>query len=76
MLEKVTTILAKYTDYPIESMKKDTSLITDITLNSLDYVKAIMDIEDELDIEVPEDAIRDITTIGELVKYIEDLVED
>lgn len=76
MFEKITSILVKYTEYPLEAMKEDTSLMTDIAINSLDYVKVIMELEDEFDIEVPENMISQINTIGELTEYIQELVEE
>ena len=76
MFKNIITILEKYTDYPAEQITNETSLLTDIAINSLDYVKVIMDIEDEFDIEVPESAIGEINTVGELVTFIEDLVEE
>ena len=40
-------------------------------LNSLDIVNVIMAIEDEFNIEIPDRDIKDLTTIGNIVEYLE-----
>jgi acyl carrier protein len=42
----------------------------DMGLDSLDKVEACMDIEDEFNIEIPDDAMSYIDTFGELVEYV------
>lgn len=47
-----------------------TSTFSDMGLDSLDKVEACMDMEDEFNIEIPDDAMTYLDTFGELVEYI------
>ena len=49
----------------------DTNLSEDLEADSLDVVDLLMSIEDEFEIEVPDEEIENIKTVDQLVKYIE-----
>ena len=53
-------------------MTMDTDIARDLGADSLDVVELLMSIEDEFQVEIPDEEIENIKTIGELVKYIED----
>ena len=40
--------------------------------DSLDVVDLVMALEDEFDVEIPEDQVENIKTVGDIVKFIED----
>ena len=54
-----------------DSINADTKISEDLGADSLDVVDLLMSLEDEFEIEVPDDEIENIKTVGELVKYIE-----
>ena len=54
-----------------EKIGPDTSIINDLGADSLDVVDLLMSIEDEFEVEVPDDEIENIKTVEDLVKYIE-----
>jgi acyl carrier protein len=74
VLEKVKAILSEQFDVEEDSITADTSITDDLGADSLDVVDLLMSIEDEFEIEVPDEEIDNIKTVGELVKYIEDNV--
>ncbi len=74
VLEKVKAILSEQFDMEEDSITADTSIADDLGADSLDVVDLLMSIEDEFEIEVPEEEVDNIKTVGELVKYIEDNV--
>ena len=49
----------------------DTSLKEDLDADSLDAVEVIMALEDEFDIEIPDEEAENFKTIGHIVEYIE-----
>lgn len=51
---------------------QETSLMKDLEADSLDAVEIIMAIEDEFDIEIPDEEAEKFQTIGDIVKYVED----
>ena len=71
MIEKVIEILSEFTEFKSEDMNKDTKLIADLGLNSLDVVNVVVEFEDEFDIEIPDKNIRELQTIGDIVEFIE-----
>lgn len=71
VLEKIKVILAEQFDVEEDSLQNDTDLQDDLGADSLDVVDLLMSIEDEFDIEIPDEEIENIRTVGELVNYIE-----
>ena len=71
VLEKVKKILAEQFDVEEEKITADTSIINDLGADSLDVVDLLMSIEDEFEVEVPDEEIENIKTVEDLVKYIE-----
>ena len=50
----------------------ETHLMKDLEADSLDAVEIIMAIEDEFDLEVPDEAAEKFQTVGDIVKYVEE----
>ncbi|MBQ5565205.1 MAG: acyl carrier protein [Clostridia bacterium] len=71
VLEKVKKILSEQFDVEEERISADTSIINDLGADSLDVVDLLMSIEDEFEVEVPDEEIENIKTVDDLVKYIE-----
>ena len=71
VLEKVKAILSEQFDVEEDSITTDTLIEDDLGADSLDVVDLVMSLEDEFEIEVPDDEVETIRTVGALVKYIE-----
>lgn len=71
MIEKVIEILSEFTEMKAEQMNRDTKLVADMGLNSFDVVNVVVAFEEEFDIEIPDRAIRDLQTIGNIADYLE-----
>ena len=71
ILEKVKAILAEQFDVEEDKITEDTDLQEDLGADSLDVVDLLMAIEDEFEIEVPDDEIENLKSVGALVAYIE-----
>ena len=71
IFERIKEILADQLDSDIDAMTMDSDIANDLGADSLDVVELLMAIEDEFDIEIPDEEIENIKTIGDLVKYIE-----
>ena len=72
VLEKVKAILSEQFDVEEDSITVDTSIADDLGADSLDVVDLVMALEDEFDVEIPEDQVENIKTVGDIVKFIED----
>lgn len=71
VLEKVKAILSEQFDVEEDTITADTRIADDLGADSLDVVDLLMSIEDEFEIEVPDDEIENIKTVGDLVAFIE-----
>lgn len=74
ILEKVKAILSEQFDAEEDTITPETNIADDLGADSLDVVDLLMSIEDEFEIEIPDEEVENIKTVGELVKYIEDHV--
>lgn len=73
MFEDFKKKLSEYVDTPIDEITEDSRFIEDLGLNSFEFMSLLGDLEEEYDVEVEEDEILNIKTVGEAVKYIESL---
>jgi len=48
-----------------------TSFVDDLGADSLDLADLVMDFEDEFDVEIPEDELANIKTVGDAVSFVE-----
>lgn len=72
VFEKIKDILAEQFDVEeMSSLTMNTNIADDLGADSLDVVEVLMSIEDEFSVEIPDEKIETIKTIGDLVSYIE-----
>ncbi len=72
MFEKIKQILCEEFEIEEEYIVPEANLKRDVFLDSLDFVDFVMSLEDEFEMEVSDEALEDIDTIGDLVKFLED----
>lgn len=72
IFEKVKKLIAEQLDVEEASIQETSNIADDLGADSLDVVDLVMSIEDEFDVEIPEDQVENIKTVGDIVKYIED----
>lgn len=73
VFEKVREILCNQLDLEEDQVTMEASISEDLGADSLDVVDLLMSLEDEFDIEIPDDEIENVKTVGQLVKYIESI---
>ena len=72
IFEKVRDIICEQFDLEPDQVTENTLLKEDLDADSLDLVDLVMSFEDEFQIEVPEEEVRNIKTVGDIVQYIEE----
>lgn len=72
IFEKITAILAEQLDAEEGSITMETKLVEDLGADSLDVVDLVMTLEDEFDMEIPDEDIENVRTVGDIVKYLEE----
>jgi acyl carrier protein len=70
--EKVVKIAVEELDVEESSIKKESNFQDDLGADSLALVEIIMKIEEEFEIEIPDDQSEKIRTVDQAVKYIEE----
>lgn len=76
MFEKIQEIVSVQFNVEKDKITKDTLFKDDLNADSLDLVELIMSIEDEFDIEVEDENMEEINTIGDVVDYIVNVLGD
>ena len=71
VFEQVKEILTQQLDVEEEKVTMEASITDDLGADSLDVVDMLMSLEDEFDVEIPDEEIENIKVVGDLVKYIE-----
>lgn len=70
ILEKIKEIIADQLGVGEEEIISDARFIEDLGADSLDLVELIMALEEEFDLEIPDEDAEKIVTIGDAVEYI------
>ena len=73
--DKIKTIIADQLGVKSAEVISGASFVDDLGADSLDTVELIMALEEEFEIDIPDEDAGKIKTVGEIVKYIEDKVK-
>lgn len=76
VFDKVKKIIVDQLDVEEDKVTEAASITDDLGADSLDVVDLVMSFEEEFDIEIPDDRVEKIKTVGDIVKFIEEKVED
>ena len=73
MFERIKELVAEKVGVDPEDISMETSFADDLDADSLTLFELVMAIEDEFDIEVDDESIEKIETVGDIVKYLEEI---
>ena len=68
--EKIQAIIAKVLNIDPSKITPETTFVDDLDADSLDVLQIIMGIEDEVHIQIPDDAADNIITVADAVNQI------
>lgn len=71
--EKLQSIIADVLNIEAEKITPETTFVDDLGADSLDVFQIIMGIEDEFDIQIPDDAAESIVTVEDAVNQIKNV---
>ena len=69
--QKVRDIVVEQLGVDPEQVTPEASFVDDLGADSLDTVELVMALEEEFDLEIPDEEAEKITTVGEAIEYIE-----
>lgn len=72
VFDKVKDIIVDQLDVDEDKVTMEANIAEDLGADSLDVVDLIMSLEEEFDIEIPDEAAENIKVVSDVVKYIED----
>lgn len=76
MFEKVKSIIADQLGLEASEITMESSFVDDLGADSLDIVELIMALEEEFDIEFPDEDAEKVSTVGDVVEYIKAHTEE
>ncbi len=76
VLEKVIEIISVQFNIDKEDINRDTSFKDTLNADSLDLVELVMTLEDEFDLEVEDEDMDSIKTVGDVVENIENVLDN
>ncbi|MFA5657820.1 MAG: acyl carrier protein [Oscillospiraceae bacterium] len=74
VFKKVRAIIVDQLDVDEDKVKVEASITDDLGADSLDAVDLVMSLEEEFDIEIPDEQVENFKTVGDIVKFIEENV--
>ena len=76
VFDKIKDIIVDQLDVEEDAVTMEASITEDLGADSLDVVDLVMSIEESFDVEIPDEEVENIKTVGDIVKYIENKVEE
>ena len=73
MKEKVLQIIAEQLNMEPEDLEPEMDFVDDLNQDSIELVELIMSLEDEFGIEVDEEKLEQVRTVGDVLDLVEDL---
>ena len=71
LFEKVRDVIVRELSVPESKVTEEATFDGDLSADSLDVVDLVMALEDEFDVEIPEEDAEKIRTVGDAVRYLE-----
>ncbi len=70
LLKKIKAIVADKLSISEEQVTEEASFIDDLGADSLDTVELVMALEDEFDLDIPDEDAEKMTTVGKAIDYV------
>lgn len=68
--EKVIAIVSEQMSVDKSEIRRETSFVNDLNADSLDTVELVMELEDEFDMNIPDDEAEKLQTVGQSIDFI------
>lgn len=71
MRERILEIIAEQLNRPVDELDPSMDFLEDLNMDSIELVETIMSVEDEFDIEIEEEKLESVHTIGDVLDLLE-----
>jgi len=75
MLEKLKEIICNYVEVTPENITEDSRFMEDLGFTSFDFMSLLGELEDEFDVEIDQQEVTNVRTVGKAIAYLENLSE-
>ena len=69
--QKVIAIVSEQMNVEASEIRRETSFVNDLNADSLDTVELVMELEDEFDLNIPDDDAEKLQTVGQAIEFIQ-----
>ncbi len=69
--EKVISLIADTLEIDKNSINEKSNLVSDLDVESLDLVNLVVAFEDEYNVEIPDNEIKNLQTVEDIINFIE-----
>lgn len=74
VFEKVRTIISNHLNLDVQAITMETTF-QELEADSLDQVEIVMSLEDEFNLEIPDEQAENIVSVGQIVEYLRGVLE-
>ena len=71
MVEKIIDMVAEKLNLEKDEIKADSNFKDDLGVDSLDLFELVISLEEEFDIEIPQEDVTNIQTVNDVVAYLD-----
>lgn len=73
MFEQIKELILNYVDVDADTITEDSRFIEDLGFTSYDFMSMLGEVEETFGVQVEEEAVLTLSTIGDAIKYVESL---
>ena len=73
MFEQIKELILNYVDVDADTITEDSRFIEDLGFTSYDFMSMLGEVEETFGVQVEEEAVLTLSTIGDAIKYFESL---
>lgn len=70
--EKIVAIVAEQLGKSSDDLGEEKRFLEDLNADSLDTVELVMECEDAFEMDIPDEAAKELLTVGSLIKFVTD----
>lgn len=76
MFNKFVEIICNYVEEEPENVQMESRFMEDLGFTSFDFMSMLGELEDEFDVEIDQQEVADVRTVGEAFEYLKKLSEE
>ena len=73
LFDEVKEVVVEQLSVNADEVKEESKFVEDLGADSLDVVELVMALEEKFDIEIPDEDAESIATVGDAIKFIENV---